>query len=148
MKSKLMAAALIAGGLLLGSTAFAQNYTVKMLNQGTAGTFTFEPAYLHVQPGDTVTFEPTDAGHDSVAYFAPEGATKWQGEVGKKVTVTLTKEGVYLYECKPHHMFGMLGVIQVGEATNKTAAAAAAKKMEGQQMMNKDRLPGLMAQIK
>lgn len=147
MKAKLMTA-LIAGGLLLGSTAFAKDYTVKMLNTGADGTFVFEPGYLHVQKGDTVTFQATDAGHDSQSFAVPAGAKSWKGDIGKDVKVTFTQDGVYLYECSPHHMFGMLGVIQVGKATNKAAADKAAAAMEAKQMMNKGRLNGLMEKVK
>jgi pseudoazurin len=147
MKAKLMTA-LIAGGLLLGSTAFAKDYTVKMLNTGADGTFVFEPDFLHVQKGDTVTFVATDAGHDSQSFLVPDGASSWKGEIGKDVKVTFSKDGIYLYECSPHHMFGMLGVIQVGKATNKAAASKAAADMEAKQMMNKGRLDKLMQEVK
>lgn len=49
--------------LLLVLQAGAANYVVKELNNGTGGTFVFNPAYLQVQPGDSVTFEATDQGH-------------------------------------------------------------------------------------
>lgn len=147
MKTGLMTA-LMAGGLLLGSHAFAQDYTVKMLNQGAEGTFVFEPSFLQVKPGDSVTFKATDAGHDSVSYLVPAGATPWKGELGKDVKVTFSKEGVYLYECAPHHQFGMLGVIQVGKATNKAAADKAAADMETKQLMSKGRLTGYMKKVK
>lgn len=147
MKAKLMTA-LIAGGLLLGSSAFAKDYTVQMLNTGADGTFVFEPGYLHVQKGDTVTFKAKDAGHDSKSFLVPAGAKAWQGEIGKDVTVTFSKDGVYLYECVPHHMFGMLGVIQVGKATNKAAAEKAAAAMEAKQLMNKGRLNKLLGEAK
>ncbi len=147
MKAKLMAI-VVAFGLLFGSTAFAKDYTVQMLNSGKLGTFTFEPAYLHVQPGDTVTFKAKDPAHDSASYLVPDGAKGWKGEIGKDITVTFKKEGVYLYECKPHHMMGMLGVIQVGDATNLKAAKAAAKKMDAKLVMNKGRLDKLMKKVK
>lgn len=128
--------------------ALAENFTVKELNSGAGGTFVFQPDYLHVKPGDTVTFEPTDAGHDSQSYEAPAGAQAWKSEIGKPITVTFKQDGVYLYECSPHHLFGMLGVIQVGKATNKAQAEKAAAAMEKTQLMNKGRLTKLMTQVK
>ncbi|MGH8112403.1 MAG: hypothetical protein ACREPL_10835 [Rhodanobacteraceae bacterium] len=50
---------------LVAASAFAKSYTVRELNSGTDGTFVFQPAYLHVNLGDTATFEPTNPGHDS-----------------------------------------------------------------------------------
>lgn len=147
MKAKLIAA-LVLGGLMAASPAFAKDYTVKMLNSGTDGSFVFQPGYLHVQPGDTVTFKAVDAAHDSRSIFVPDGATTWDGEIGKDVTVTLTKQGVYIYECVPHHTLGMVGVIQVGEATNLKAAKAKAAKVESKQVMNKDRLTQYMNEVK
>ncbi|MGH8402527.1 MAG: plastocyanin/azurin family copper-binding protein, partial [Gammaproteobacteria bacterium] len=89
-----------------------------------------------------------DVGHDSQSYLVPNGAQSWTGQVSKDITVKFTQQGVYLYECNPHHMFGMLGVIQVGKAVNKAKAEQAAADMEKQQIMNQGRLEGLMKEIK
>lgn len=142
--------ALVAAAALAVVTvpAFAKNYTVQELNSGTGGTFMFQPNYLHVNPGDTVTFEPTNPGHDSKSYLVPAGAKGWAGTVGKPITVTFKQAGVYLYECVPHHLFGMLGVIEVGKPVNKAAAEKAAAAMEKTQVMNKGRLTKLMADVK
>lgn len=142
---KILAAALFS---TMTVAAYAKTYTVKELNHGANGSFVFQPDFLHVQPGDSVHFVPTDAGHDSHAYLVPAGAKAWQSNVGKPITVTFTRQGVYLYECVPHHMLGMLGVIEVGKPTNKAAAEKAAAAMEGQQAMNKGRLQKLMAEVK
>jgi len=42
----------------------AADFEVHMLNKGVAGSMVFEPAFVQVQPGDTVTFIPTDKGHN------------------------------------------------------------------------------------
>jgi pseudoazurin len=146
-KLALGAIALVAACLLAG-TAYAKNFTVKELNSGPGGTFVFEPDFLHIQPGDSVQFVPADPGHDVMSYYVPNGAQGWKAEISKAITVKFSKDGVYLYECSPHHMFGMLGVIQVGKAGNKAAAEKAAKDMEGQQIMNQGRLEKLMAEVK
>jgi len=36
---------------------FSADHTVKMLNQGATGIMVFEPAYLKINPGDTVIFK-------------------------------------------------------------------------------------------
>ena len=133
---------------LMGSTVYAKTYQVKELNSGAAGTFVFEPDFLHIQPGDSVEFVPTDPGHDVASYFVPSGAKEWKAEISKGITVNFDKDGVYLYECTPHHMFCMLGVIVVSKATNKAAADKAAHEMEEKQIMNKGRLDKLMDEVK
>lgn len=146
-KLALSAIALVAACLLAG-TAYAKTFTVKELNSGPGGTFVFDPDFLYIQPGDSVHFVAADPGHDSMSYLVPAGAKSWQSEISKDITVTFTKDGVYLYECSPHHLFGMLGVIQVGKAVNEEAAEKAAKAMEGQQVMNQGRLPKLLKNVK
>lgn len=132
---------------LLSVGAYAKDYTVKELNSGTGGTFVFEPNFLHIQPGDSVHFVAADPGHDSQSYLVPAGAQNWTGQVSKDITVKFTQQGVYLYECNPHHMFGMLGVIQVGKAVNKAEAEKAAAAMDKQQIMNQGRLETLLKEI-
>jgi len=75
----------------------------------------YEPAVVFVQPGDTVTWTNM-AGHDSVSLpgMIPEGAAAWQSKMGETFTVTLEKEGAYVYKCSPHVSLGMLGAIVVG----------------------------------
>lgn len=133
---------------LLGANAYARDYTVNELNSGPGGTFEFAPDFLHIQPGDSVSFVAKDIGHDTQSYLVPAGAKSWHGTISKDITVRFTQDGVYLYECNPHHAFGMLGVIQVGKAVNKQAAQAAAAKMEKVQIMNQGRLEKLMKEVK
>lgn len=133
--------------LLFVLQAGAANYVVKELNNGPGGTFVFDPAYLHVQPGDSVTFEPSDQGHDSESVLVPDGAPSWKSEISQPVTVSFTKEGVYLYQCLPHALFGMVGVIQVGKAVNKDAILKAADELEHKQLMNQGRITGIIKQI-
>ncbi|MGH8280267.1 MAG: plastocyanin/azurin family copper-binding protein [Gammaproteobacteria bacterium] len=151
MKQKMLLSVLALVALsMVGTAVYAKTFTVKELNSGPDGTFVFDPNFLHLQPGDSVHFVASDAGHDSMSYFVPPGAKNWKSEVSTDITVTFSKDGVYLYECSPHHMFGMLGVIEVGKATHadKEAAEKAAKGMEAQQIMNKGRLEKLMSDIK
>lgn len=132
---------------LISSSALATEHEIKMLNQGQDGVMTFEPAFLSVQPGDTVTFVPTDVAHNTRSILSPENGTDWNGAPGKKVTVTLEQEGVYLYQCDPHFPLGMVGVIQVGQAKNLDAARKHAEALSGQIAVNKERLGRYLQQV-
>lgn len=134
--------------MVLATAGLAAEHEVKMLNQGPQGTMSFDPAYLKVAPGDTVKFVPTDQGHNSHSVLVPKGATTWQGQISKPVTVTLNKQGVYIYQCDPHHTLGMVGVIQVGKAGNLKAAKKKAAEMESNMAMNKGRLTKDLDKVK
>jgi pseudoazurin len=143
MKLTLLAtvAALAAGTV----PALAADYEVQMLNRGTAGgTMVFEPAYLAVEPGDTVTFVATDRGHNAeiISGMLPEGAEPFRGRMGQPLTVTFGVPGVYGYKCLPHMALGMVGVIVVGDpAGNLETARAAEPSGKAGQVMD-----GLLAQ--
>ena len=98
---------------LLTVPAFAAEHTVKMLNNGAGGMMIFEPAVLSVNKGDTVKFIASDMSHNSVSVFTPPGATPWRGKMNEEISITLDTPGVYIYECTPHAMMAMVGVIQV-----------------------------------
>ena len=136
-----LATGLLAGFALLtaAGAASAADHVVQMKNQGAKGGFmVFEPAYVEAAPGDTVTFEPTDPGHNAVSLegMTPKGATPWNGALNEKLTVTLTTPGVYGYSCTPHLVMGMVGVVVVGPkppanlAEAKAAAPAGGKAEE------------------
>ena len=108
-------------------------YEVQMLNQGADGVMVFEPSVLHVRPGDSVTFKATDLGHNaaSIEGMIPAGAESWDSGMSQDVTVTFGEEGTYVYQCTPHLMMAMVGVIIVGDSNINLAAikdAAADKK--------------------
>src|SRR5690625_4257464 len=134
--------------LVFGAPAFAADYEVKMLNSGADGMMTFEPGFLKVEPGDTVTFVPTEAAHNSVSHYAPAGGQTWAGAMNKEVSITFEQEGVYLYKCEPHVPMGMVGVVQVGAAKNLNEAKQAAEEFKAGIAMNKDRLDKYMGQVK
>lgn len=133
---------------LAATPAIGANHTVKMLNQGADGMMVFEPAYLKVAPGDTVTFVPTDVGHNSSSVLVPEGAESWRGTYTDPLTVTLTEEGVYIFQCDPHAMMAMVGVIQVGDAVNLAAAEKKAETMKSGFVMAQERLDGYLDRVK
>ncbi len=104
--------------VLLAIPAYAADHRVQMLNKDSSGqTMAFEPAFLKIAPGDTVTWIATDKTHntESIKGMTPEGGQTWKGKVNEEVSVTFTQEGVYGYKCTPHYAMGMVGLIQVGE---------------------------------
>ena len=103
--------ALLTALLTMGSgAAFADTVEIKAL------ATKFEPEIVYIKPGDTVKWTNM-AAHDtaSVAGMIPEGAQPWQSKMGEDFSVTLDKEGAYVYKCSPHVSLGMTGAVVVGE---------------------------------
>ena len=126
------------------------NHVVKMLNQGSGGVMVFEPAVLKIAVGDSVTFESTDAAHNSASLpgMIPENAVSWNGELSRDITVTLTQPGVYAYQCTPHSMMAMVGVIQVGDdSSNLASVKNKAQDVKSSFVMNQTRLDDYLAQL-
>lgn len=113
----------------MAGTGFAADHQVQMLNKGEAGMMVFEPAYVRAEPGDTVTFVPTDKSHnvESIAEILPEGVEKFKSKVNDEFILTVTEPGLYGVKCTPHFAMGMVGLIQVGEAPANIEAAKSAK---------------------
>ncbi|RYC15299.1 pseudoazurin [Ciceribacter ferrooxidans] len=111
---------LIGAALLtaLGTPALAADFEVHMLNKGKDGVMVFEPALTKVAPGDTVTFLPTDKGHnaETVKGMIPEGAEAFKGKINETVKVTFTTPGAYVIKCNPHFSMGMVALVVVGDA--------------------------------
>lgn len=96
----------------------------------TAQATKFSPLVVLIEPGDTVTFQNM-VGHnaDAMEGLVPEGAELFKIPLGTNGSLTLDKEGVYIYKCTPHFALGMVGAIVVGEATNMDSVVANAKGM-------------------
>ena len=129
---------------------FSENHTIKMLNQGATGVMVFEPAFLKVNVGDTVTFESTDPAHNSASIpgMIPSGAKPWNGQLSRNISVTFEVPGVYGYQCTPHAMMAMVGVIQVGNDTsNIDTAKNVALQFKSSFVMNQSRLDEYLSKI-
>jgi pseudoazurin len=126
MKERIMRALLFAAiPMAFTIGAYGAEHQVLMLNKDSEGRpMQFEPAFLKVEPGDTVTFIPQDKGHNSESLpdLIPEGAQLWKGKINEQVTIKLTTEGFYAYRCLPHFGLGMVGLIQVGGNANNREA--------------------------
>jgi pseudoazurin len=115
-----LGAAVFAGG------ADAAEHQILMLNKGEKGAMVFEPDFVHVAPGDTVRFVPTDKGHnaETIKGMVPDGAEPFKSKFNKEIVVTFESEGVYGVKCAPHYAMGMVAIVQVGEPVNLDAAKA------------------------
>lgn len=148
MKSFVLGVAAVAGMTIAASPAAAKQWQVQMLNKGSNGQMmAFEPAFLKVAPGDSVKFVATAKGHnaESIAGMLPAGAVPFKGKVNEEITVTFTKAGLYGYKCLPHAGLGMVGLIEVGNASNKAAVASQAASLPG---LSKKVMTGLVAQAR
>lgn len=142
MFPKLIATSVVA--LLLAAPANAENFEVKMLNKGVEGAMVFEPAFLKVAVGDTVTFISTDKGHnvEDIKGMLPDGVEPFKSGMGDDYVLTITAEGVYGIKCTPHYSMGMVALIQAGAPVNLEAAAAVTQKGKA-----KTRFEPLFAQV-
>ena len=131
--------------LFMATAGLAETFEIQMLNKGENGRMVFEPAYLAVAPGDTVTFVPASKGHnaETIKEMIPDDAKKFKSKIGKTFSVTLTAEGLYGVKCTPHYSMGMVALIQVGAATNLSQVSAV--KQRGK---SKARFEPLFAQLK
>jgi pseudoazurin len=121
-----MVAAAALAALMIAGAAQAADHQVQMLNKGDKGAMVFQPDFVQAVPGDTVTFVPTDKGHDaeSIKGMIPDGAEAFKGKISQPITVTLTAEGIYGVKCSPHYGMGMVALIVVGTPGNLEAASA------------------------
>jgi len=113
--------ALLCAGLALNFTvspASAENYEVKMLNRGEKGSMVFEPDYLKIQPGDSVTFRAVQKSHNaaSIDGMVPEGYAGFKGKIDEEISVTFEAQGFYGVKCIPHYSMGKVMLIKVGVA--------------------------------
>ena len=77
----------------------------------------WNPQTTFAKPGDTIKFMNM-TGHDTQSYdnMIPDGAKPWKAELGQTgFSVTVDKEGAYIFRCNPHVSMGMVGAIVVGD---------------------------------
>ena len=75
----------------------------------------FDPMFLVVEPGDTVTWTNMPAHLvESISEMSPEGQPSFVSEMGQTVSYTFDVEGVVTYKCTPHWGSRMGGMILVG----------------------------------
>ena len=124
------------------ATGNFKTYTVKMLNEGPSGAMVFEPDFIKINSCDSINFEMTDAGHNAVTVAAPKDSLPFDTQYKQSTTVQFDTKGLYLYQCSPHAMMAMAGLIQVSDSSNKSEIETAIQKFESAVM-----IPGVKTRI-
>ncbi len=136
MKLKSVLTTIATLGLVYGGPAMAneaaggETIEIQMLNvhpEDPRQRMVFYPRVVEVEVGDTVTFMPTEPGHQSSSTkgMIPEGADTWRGRMNQPISITFDTPGVYGYQCDPHVAAGMVGLVVVdgeGKLDNLDAA--------------------------
>ncbi|MBX4956530.1 pseudoazurin [Rhizobium lentis] len=119
------AAALVASAAPL----IAADHQVQMLNKGTDGAMVFEPGFLKIAPGDTVTFIPTDKSHNVETFkgLIPDGVAEFKSKPNEQYQAKFDVAGAYVLKCTPHVGMGMVALIQVGDSPANLEAIKTAK---------------------
>ncbi|QPB24603.1 pseudoazurin [Rhizobium sp. 007] len=103
---------------LIAAPLMAAEHQIQMLNKGARGdAMVFEPSFVKIAPGDTVTFVPTDKGHNVETFkgLIPEGAPEFKSKPSEQYQAKFDIPGAYLLKCTPHARMGMVVLIQVGD---------------------------------
>lgn len=99
------------------SSAYAADMTIDMLNKRDDGEkMVYSVDVAKVDSGDTITWLPTDKGHNVHFISAPDGVKKLpKSKLNKEYSYKFEQEGIYLYQCTPHKGIGMIALVVVGD---------------------------------
>mgnify|MGYP001201914253 FL=1 len=111
----------------ISSQALAADVTIEMLNKDADGNkMVFSEEIVRIGIGDTVTWVPTDKGHNVEMVSSPNDM-KFKSKNNKEVSLTFEQTGIYYYWCTPHKGMGMIGLILVGEDKSNFEQVSKAK---------------------
>jgi pseudoazurin len=138
-----LAAILLAIGM---GTAHAEDITIDMLNKRDDGAkMVYSQDIATIDVGDTITWLPTQKGHNVEFIAGPDG---WEApkksKLGKEYAYTFDTPGVYLYQCTPHKSMGMIAIVVVGDLTQEGVDAIRDAKVIGK---SKNKLKELLANL-
>lgn len=128
--------------IALATPAFAEDMTIEMLNKRDDGAkMVYSEDIARIDVGDTITWVPTQKGHNVEFIAGPDGwkAPK-KSKLSKEVAITFDTPGVYLYQCTPHKTMGMIAIVVVGDGDNDISKA----KVKGK---SKKKLKALLANL-
>ena len=129
-------------GVIACAPAAAEDITIEMLNKRDDGAkMVYSQEIATIEVGDTVTWVPTNKGHN-VEFIA--GPDDWdaprKSKLNKEVSITFNMPGIYVYQCTPHKSMGMIGLVVVGAGDNDVSKA----KVKGK---SKKKLKALLAEL-
>ncbi|WP_064711978.1 pseudoazurin [Rhizobium bangladeshense] len=129
MRSKFGLIAVAAVLVASAAPSMAADHQIQMLNKGAEGVMVFEPGFVKIAPGDTVTFVPTDKSHNVETYkgLIPDGAAQFKSKPNEEFQTKFDVPGAYVVKCTPHAGMGMVALIQVGDAPANLDAIKTAK---------------------
>ena len=117
----------LAAAMFMSTPAFAADLTIEMLNKDAHGNkMVYSKEIASIEVGDTVTWVPTDKGHNVEMISSPNDL-KFKSKNNKEAKITFEVPGLYLYWCTPHKGMGMIGLVVVGGDTSNTDTVALAK---------------------
>ena len=127
----------------ISSQALAADITIEMLNKDADGNkMVFSEEIVRIGVGDTVTWVPTDKGHNVEMVSSPNDM-KFKSKNNREVSLTFEEAGIYYYWCTPHKGMGMIGLVVVGGDTSNKDDIAKAKAMG----KSKKKLKALLGQL-
>lgn len=129
---------------LLSGSVFAKTVEVEMLNRSGKNIMAFSKRVVNVNSGDDIFWKATDKGHNVEFVTVPDGVKDFKSKLGKDASYTFTTPGIYLYQCTPHKMMGMIGIVIV-DNNHKNLGLVKKTKMIGK---SKKILKHLVKQIK
>ena len=113
--------------MFMSPPAFAADLTIEMLNKDAHGNkMVYSEEIASIEVGDTVTWVPTDKGHNVEMISSPNDL-KFKSKNNKEAKITFEVPGLYLYWCTPHKGMGMIGLVVVGGDTSNANTVAKAK---------------------
>ena len=116
----------LAAAIFMSTPAFAADLTIEMLNKDADGNkMVYSEEIASIEVGDTVTWVPTDKGHNVEMISSPNNI-KFKSKNNKEAKITFEVPGLYLYWCTPHKGMGMIGLVVVGGDTSNADTVAKA----------------------
>ena len=116
---------------LFSSISFAADIKVEMLNKRADGKImVYSEDISRINVGDTITWVPTTKGHNVEFLAGPDG---WEipkkSKMNAEYSYTFKTPGIYFYQCTPHKVMGMIGLVVVGNDSSNKDAIAGVKMM-------------------
>ena len=132
--------------LFFNTISFAADITVEMLNKRSDGQImVYSEDISRIDVGDTITWTPTTKGHNVEFLAGPNG---WEipkkSKINKEYSYKFDIPGIYLYQCTPHKVMGMIALVVVGNDTSNKDAISKAKVFG----KGKKKLPEFLSQLK